>query len=72
MKVVLVDCLIYQGLLCYQRRRAAGSPDRDEPITTRMKRAEYTSHPAFSRGARMSPDLRTAIIEAYVLTGEDA
>jgi hypothetical protein len=39
MKVVLVDCLIYQGLLCYQERRAAGSPDRDEPITTRMKRA---------------------------------
>jgi len=40
MKVVLVDCLIYQGLLCYQERRAAGSPDRDEPITTRMKRAQ--------------------------------
>jgi hypothetical protein len=41
MKVVLVDCLIYQGLLCYQRRRAAGSPDRDEPITIRMKRAQW-------------------------------
>ena len=41
MKVVLVDCLIYQGLLRYQRRRAAGSPDRDEPITIRMKRAQY-------------------------------
>ena len=40
MKVVLVDCLIYQGLLRYQRRRAAGSPDRDEPITFRMKRAQ--------------------------------
>jgi hypothetical protein len=45
MKVVLVDCLIYQGLLCYQRRRAAASPDRDEPITTRMKRAQYRSVP---------------------------
>jgi hypothetical protein len=43
MKVVLVDCLIYQGY-CYQRRRAAGSPDRDEPITTRMKRAPCTGH----------------------------
>jgi hypothetical protein len=42
MKVVLVDCLIYQGLLCYQERRAVGSPDRDEPITTRMKRAHWT------------------------------
>jgi hypothetical protein len=42
MKVVLVDCLIYQGLLCYYgRRRAAASPDRDEPITTEMKTAQW-------------------------------
>jgi hypothetical protein len=48
MKVVLVDCLIYQGLLCYQRRRAAGSPDRDEPITARMKRAQCNLRPLCS------------------------
>jgi hypothetical protein len=39
MKVVLVDCLIYRGLLRHQRRHAAASPDCDEPITTRMKMA---------------------------------
>jgi hypothetical protein len=50
MKVVLVDCLIYQGLLYRQRRRAAGSPDRDEPITTRMKRAQGTGPAADSNG----------------------
>jgi hypothetical protein len=42
MKVVLVDCLIYRGLLRCQRRHAAASPDRDEPLTTRMKKAHYT------------------------------
>jgi hypothetical protein len=40
MKVVLVDCLIYRGLLRCQRRHAAASPDRDEPLTTRMKKAQ--------------------------------
>jgi hypothetical protein len=40
MKVVLVDCLIYRGLPRCQRCHAAASPDRDEPITTRMKRAQ--------------------------------
>jgi hypothetical protein len=49
MKVVLVDCLIYQGLLYRQRRRAAGSPDRDEPITTRMKRAQWRVTPFWKR-----------------------
>ena len=39
MKVVLVDCLIHRGLLRYLRRHAAASPDRDEPIAIRMKRA---------------------------------
>jgi hypothetical protein len=39
MKVVLVDCLIYQGLHCHQRRHAATRSDRNEPTTTRMKRA---------------------------------
>jgi hypothetical protein len=38
MKVVLVDCLIYRGLLRHPRRHAAASPDRDEPIAIRMKR----------------------------------
>src|SRR2546422_8778671 len=37
MKVVLVDCLIYQGVV--RPRRTAPSPDRDEPTTIRMKRA---------------------------------
>jgi hypothetical protein len=39
LKVVLVDCLIYQGLRCYRPRHAATRSDRDEPATTRMKRA---------------------------------
>jgi hypothetical protein len=39
MKVVLVDCLIYQGLLLSRRRHAATSPDRDEPTTIGMKKA---------------------------------
>jgi hypothetical protein len=39
MKVVLVDCLIYQGLRCYRRRHAVMRSDRDEPFTARMKRA---------------------------------
>jgi hypothetical protein len=39
MKRILVDRFIYRGLLRYQRRHAAPSPDRDEPITTRMKKA---------------------------------
>ena len=43
MKVVLVDCLIYQGLLHYQWRHAVMRSDRDEPITTRMKWAHGTS-----------------------------
>jgi hypothetical protein len=41
MKVVLVDCLIYQGLLHCRRRPTTASPDRDEHITIRMKTAEY-------------------------------
>jgi hypothetical protein len=55
----LVDCLIYQGLLCYQERRAAGSPDRDEPITTRMKRAQWRLHPIckYIRRVRISAEL---------------
>jgi hypothetical protein len=40
MKVVLVDCLIYRGLLRHPRRHAAASPDRDEPIAIRMKRVQ--------------------------------
>jgi hypothetical protein len=38
--VLVVDCLIYRGLLRYRGRHAAASPDRDEPIATRMKRAQ--------------------------------
>jgi hypothetical protein len=45
MKVVLVDCIIYRGLPRYRRRHAAPSPDRDEPITIRMKRAQCTDVP---------------------------
>jgi hypothetical protein len=41
MKVVLVDCLIYQGLLWSQRQHAATSPERDTPTTTRMKKAHF-------------------------------
>jgi hypothetical protein len=60
MKVVLVDCLIYQGLLHYRRRRAVASSDRDEPITTRMKTAHwrrgrrriYGRHPALGAEGR--------------------
>ena len=37
MKVVLVDCLIYRGLRCSQRRHAAPS-DRDQSATIRIKR----------------------------------
>jgi hypothetical protein len=40
MKVVLVDCLIYRGLPRYRQRHAAPSPDRDEPTTIRMKKAQ--------------------------------
>jgi hypothetical protein len=39
MKVVLVDCLIYRGLPRSQRRHAAPSPEHDQSVTTRMKRA---------------------------------
>lgn len=39
MKVVLVDCLIYQGLPWSQRQHAATSPERDRATTTRMKKA---------------------------------
>jgi hypothetical protein len=41
MKVVLVDCLIYQGLLWSQRQHAATSPERDRTTTTKMKKAHY-------------------------------
>ena len=40
MKVVLVDCLIHRGLLRYQQRHTAASPDRDGPITISMKMAQ--------------------------------
>jgi hypothetical protein len=40
---ILVDCLIYQGLPGSQRRHAVMQSDRDEPITSRMKLAQY--HP---------------------------
>jgi hypothetical protein len=41
MKVVLVDCLIYQGLLRDQQRHADASPEGDEPATIRMKKAHW-------------------------------
>jgi hypothetical protein len=44
MKVVLVDCLIYQGLPWSQRQHAATSPERDRATTTRMKKAHCKLH----------------------------
>jgi len=62
MKVVLVDCLTYQGLLRFQPRRTAASPDRDEPTTIRMKSAHWllttdSDNPAMARCA-ISADMR--------------
>jgi len=39
MEWILVDCLIYQGLPGFQRRRAAMRSDCDERVTIRMKSA---------------------------------
>ena len=64
MKVVLVDCLIYQGLLCRQRRHAAPSPDRDEPTTIRMKKAQCNQRrwcPASRPGGAVTVARRWAI-----------
>jgi len=36
----LVDCLNYQGLCHAQGRHAGPLPDRDEPVTCRMKLAQ--------------------------------
>ena len=41
MKLVLVDCFIYRGPLRVQGRHAAARSDRDEPLTTRMKCAQF-------------------------------
>jgi hypothetical protein len=38
MKLVLVDCFTYRGLPASRRRHAAPLSDRDELITTGMKR----------------------------------
>ena len=71
MKVVLVDCLIYQGLLCYQRRRAAGSPDRDEPITIRMKRAQCLSYVKSAQGRRQAEPEPLCYLIAQLSVGTD-
>jgi hypothetical protein len=71
--VVLVDCLIYRGLRCSLRRHAAPSPDRDQSATTRMKKAHYTAHFAYSvaeAGETRAISVRYVAPPAHVSPGE--